>query len=247
MSEIIRLENLTKTYDGYNYVLKGINLVINKGDIAVITGQSGSGKSTLLNIIGLLDSYNDGRYFLDNEIVTLKENKELALLRNKKIGFIFQAYHLIANLTVKENLIIPLLYKEGRMIDLNEFDKTVDDLLERFGLLDLLNKKVGGLSGGEKQRICLCRALMSDPEIILADEPTGNLDGYNKDKIMTVFQNISKELGKTILIVTHDNQFKEISQGDVTKYKILFKQHLKWYRRIEQRLKSIDLPPVSGV
>ncbi len=211
MSEIIRLENLTKTYDGYNYVLKGINLVINKGDIAVITGQSGSGKSTLLNIIGLLDSYNDGRYFLDNEIVTLKENKELALLRNKKIGFIFQAYHLIANLTVKENLIIPLLYKEGRMIDLNEFDKTVDDLLERFGLLDLLNKKVGGLSGGEKQRICLCRALMSDPEIILADEPTGNLDGYNKDKIMTVFQNISKELGKTILIVTHDNQFKEIA------------------------------------
>jgi ABC-type lipoprotein export system ATPase subunit len=191
--------------------LKGVNLVINRGDIAVITGQSGSGKSTLLNILGLLDSHDDGNYYLDGKLIKLKDNKEFASLRNRKIGFVFQAYHLISNLTVKENLIIPLLYRSEKIINQTKFDNDVNNLLAKFELLNLLNQKVGGLSGGEKQRISLCRALIADPEIILADEPTGNLDEINKSKIMMLFQSISKQLKKTIIIVTHDIQFKEIA------------------------------------
>ena len=211
MSEIIKLEKLRKTYDGRNFILKGVDLIIHSGEIVVITGQSGSGKSTLLNIIGLLDSHTDGNYYLDKKIIKLKENRETALLRNEKIGFVFQAYHLISNLTVKENLIIPLLYRKAQTIDLNQFNLNMCNLLGQFDLLDLLDQKVMGLSGGEKQRISLCRALIANPEIILADEPTGNLDEVNKNKIMLLFQNISKKLKKTILIVTHDKQFKEIA------------------------------------
>ena len=190
MSKIIELQKLKKSYNGRNFVLNGVDLVINSGEIAVITGQSGSGKSTLLNVLGLLDSYDEGSYYLDSN---------------------FQSYHLISNLTVKENLMIPLLYRQGRTVNLKKFDDDVRELLQRFDLIDMLDQKVSGMSGGEKQRISLCRALIADPEIILADEPTGNLDEGNKEKIMETFQNIGKQFKKTVLIVTHDNQFKEIA------------------------------------
>lgn len=211
MSKIIELQKLKKSYNGRNFVLNGVDLVINSGEIAVITGQSGSGKSTLLNVLGLLDSYDEGSYYLDSNLVKLKENREFALLRNRKFGFVFQSYHLISNLTVKENLMIPLLYRQGRTVNLKKFDDDVRELLQRFDLIDMLDQKVSGMSGGEKQRISLCRALIADPEIILADEPTGNLDEGNKEKIMETFQNIGKQFKKTVLIVTHDNQFKEIA------------------------------------
>lgn len=211
MNEIIKLINLTKSYDGHTKVLDGINLSINNGEIAVITGQSGSGKSTLLNILGLLDVQTSGEYYLDNMLIDKKSNFNYARIRNRKISFIFQAYHLIPNLTVKDNLIIPLLYRDGLIIDLTDFNEKVDYYLQEFDLKSSENKRVDELSGGEKQRIGLCRALIADPEIILADEPTGNLDNINKIKIMDIFREISKNLKKTIIIVTHDYDFCKIA------------------------------------
>lgn len=199
--EIIKIENLRKTYDKKNYVLDGINLNLFEGDMAVIEGKSGTGKSTLMNIMGLLDDYDDGKLYIDGEYVANKKNKLQKTIRAEKIGFVFQAYHLIEAITVKDNIMLPFLYNNMNVDNavLARYNSLVDDL----GIAGLLEHKVSFLSGGEKQRVAIARALIKDPKIVIADEPTGNLDAENTGIVINTFRKL-KAKGKVIVIVTHD-------------------------------------------
>ena len=195
---VIQLKNIRKTYDKKKYVLNGIDLSLHKGEMVVIEGKSGAGKSTLMNVLGLLDEYNDGEYLLYNKKIKKKDYNKI---RAKKIGFVFQAYHLIESISVRENIMLPFLYNDAEIDD--EVKMEYERFLEKFGLKDLENQKTGDLSGGEKQRVAIVRALIKNPEIIIADEPTGNLDIENTNVVIGAFRELKNE-GKLIIIVTHD-------------------------------------------
>ena len=182
-------------------VLKGINFKINMGDFIAIMGPSGSGKTTLMNIIGLLDTPTKGKYLLDGLDVSTLDDNEMSQLRNKKIGFIFQSFYLIQYLTILENVMLPIYYSKNKP---SKFVKRASNLLEEFGLLTKLKNKPNQLSGGQQQRVAIARALINDPEIILADEPTGQLDSETSKNILDYICRLN-EKGKTIIIVTHDN------------------------------------------
>lgn len=181
-------------------VLKGVDLSISKGEFVCIFGESGSGKSTLLNILGLLDDATIGTYKLDGVDIRKLSKKESAFIRNQKIGFVFQAYHLIPELNALENLVVPLGYAGMRK---KEREKIAYELLTEFGIDDLEKKHVSQMSGGEQQRIAIMRAIINKPQILLADEPTGNLDKENSQTIMNLFERLNKQ-GMTIVMVTHD-------------------------------------------
>lgn len=181
-------------------VLKGVDLSISKGEFVCIFGESGSGKSTLLNILGLLDDTTIGTYKLDGVDIRKLSKKESAFIRNQKIGFVFQAYHLIPELNALENLVVPLGYAGMRK---KEREKIAYELLTEFGIDDLEKKHVSQMSGGEQQRIAIMRAIINKPQILLADEPTGNLDKENSQTIMNLFERLNKQ-GMTIVMVTHD-------------------------------------------
>lgn len=204
MNKIVRLKGISKIYKNDKKILDKINLELLSGEIVVITGPSGCGKSTLLNIVGLIDTPSFGEYYLDNVNVYNLKEKNISQIRNERIGYIFQAYHLITNLSVLENIFIPLLYKKKQQFNIDFYNKKIEDILKMLEIYDLKNEKVENLSGGEKQRVAIARALITDPTIILADEPTGNLDSVNRDKIIEIFEKIRNDLNKTILIVTHD-------------------------------------------
>ncbi|RLI04503.1 macrolide ABC transporter ATP-binding protein [Candidatus Bathyarchaeota archaeon] len=200
----IETDNVTKKYFlGPNVIsaLNGISLKIRKGEFVSIMGPSGSGKSTLLNLLGALDKPTSGKVFIDGVDVSKLDDEGLAKIRNEKIGFVFQAYNLIARSTVKRNMELPALVKgyskEERMRRINE-------LLRIVGLSDKLYRKPRTLSGGEQQRIAIARALINDPDIILADEPTGNVDSKTGHAIMGFFRKLNRERGTTIVVVTHD-------------------------------------------
>ena len=200
----IETDNVTKKYFlGPNVIsaLNGISLKIRKGEFVSIMGPSGSGKSTLLNLLGALDKPTSGKVFIDGVDVSKLDDEGLAKIRNEKIGFVFQAYNLIARSTVKRNMELPALVKgyskEERMRRINE-------LLRVVGLSDKLYRKPRTLSGGEQQRIAIARALINDPDIILADEPTGNVDSKTGHAIMGFFRKLNRERGTTIVVVTHD-------------------------------------------
>lgn len=199
---MIHLKDLNKTYPGAVplHVLKDINLEIRKGELVAIMGASGSGKSTLLNILGILDGYDSGEYILDGiPIRDLSENRA-AELRNSKIGFVFQSFNLIGYKTALENVALPLYYKgEGR----RKRTAMAMEQLERLGLADRAHHLPGELSGGQKQRVAIARALVTNPAIILADEPTGALDSHTSKEVMEVFRQLNAE-GMTTVIVTHD-------------------------------------------
>lgn len=200
---MIELKNVSKTYTLKNekiYALKGINLKINKGEFVSIIGPSGSGKSTLMNIIGCLDTPSTGEYFLDNRNVTKLNDDKLSEIRNNKIGFIFQNFNLIPKLTAFENVELPLIY---RGIDNEERLQKIIDSVEMVGLLDRINYRPNELSGGQQQRIAIARALVGEPDIILADEPTGNLDSKAGESIMNILAHINNA-GKTVVLITHD-------------------------------------------
>ncbi len=202
MSEkIISLKDIRKTYDGKKYVLDRLDLSIERGELAVITGKSGSGKSTLMNIIGLLDTFDEGNYTFEGEAIDLKR-KNYSHLRGGKIGFIFQSYYLIESLSVSDNILMPLLYSDKKRIEKSTIDK-MNTCLEEYGLYDYRNKKTALLSGGEKQRVAVARALIKDPDLIIADEPTGNLDHENGSLIKKSLVK-QTELGKSVIIVTHN-------------------------------------------
>ena len=197
---IVDIKKLTKTFsDGSKklHVLKDINLQIDKGSIITIKGPSGSGKSTLLSIIGTLDNADSGELLING--ISIQENTNIDKLRNKSIGFVFQFHNLISELTLEENVSLP------KMIAKEQWDKDeLIDLFEYFDLKDRMNSFPNDLSGGEKQRVAVMRAVINNPSIIIADEPTGNLDKENALKMMSLFQKLNTEKKLTIIIATHD-------------------------------------------
>ena len=206
---MIQIENLHKSYKvGHDslHVLKGINLHVKEGEFISIMGSSGSGKSTFLNIIGLLDSHDEGTYKLNNEVIKNLNEKKAALLRNHFIGFIFQSFNLISYKTAIENVALPLYYKGG--YNKKEREKIALEYLDKVGLKPWATHLPNELSGGQKQRVAIARALVTQPKIILADEPTGALDSVTTQTTMELLKNINKE-GMTVVIITHEEDVAE--------------------------------------
>jgi putative ABC transport system ATP-binding protein len=181
-------------------VLKGINLEIDKGEFIAVTGPSGSGKTTLMNIVGLLDTPSSGQYFLNGEDVSGLNDDELSRIRNRTVGFVFQSFHLIPHANVLENVLLPAYYGNENM---KTVEKRAIELLERVGLGDKRKNRPNQLSGGQQQRVAIARALIADPQIILADEPTGQLDSETSTSIMELITELNNS-GKNIIVVTHD-------------------------------------------
>ena len=214
---IITVDNINKTYKNGSLelqVLKNISFKVDKGEFLAIMGSSGSGKSTMMNILGCLDNQYEGRYILDGIDISKSTENELSEIRNKKIGFIFQSFNLLPRLTALENVELPLVYSS---IPKEERHKRANELLEMVGLKDRTHHRPNELSGGQRQRVAIARALVNNPSIILADEPTGNLDSKSEAEIIEILQKLNK-MGKTIVIVTH-----EPSIGEIAERKIVFK------------------------
>lgn len=199
---IISLNDVNKTYPGAVplHVLKGINLGIEKGELVSIMGASGSGKSTLLNILGILDNYDTGEYRLDGLLIKDLSENHAAELRNKMIGFVFQSFNLISYKNALENVALPLFYQG---VSRKKRNRLAMEQLERMGLADRAHHLPGELSGGQKQRVAIARSLITNPTIILADEPTGALDSKTSKEVMEVFRQLNRD-GMTVVIVTHD-------------------------------------------
>ena len=208
---MIEIKNLNKSYNNH-IVLNNISMKIDKGDFISIVGPSGAGKTTLLNILGTIDSFDKNEktsLLFEKTDLTKLNDKELSSFRNKKIGFIFQFHQLLPELTARENILLP------SMIGKFDSGKSNDNLNKLSSILDInkiLDKKPEFLSGGEKQRVAVARALINNPSLLLADEPTGNLDSDNANKIQELFKKINKELGVTIVLVTHNKKFSKIAR-----------------------------------
>ena len=203
MNKIIELKKVEKYYQmGENLVkaVDGLNIAIEKGDFVAIMGPSGSGKSTTMNLVGSLDLATRGDIYLDGLDIEHLEESELAQIRGRKIGFIFQSFNLIPNLTAKENVMLPMLFQDA---DKEERERKAKELLKLVDLEDRMDHYPGQLSGGQQQRVAIARSLANDPEVILADEPTGNLDTKTGEMVMSFLEELNKK-GKTIIMVTHD-------------------------------------------
>jgi putative ABC transport system ATP-binding protein len=211
---MITLKNLHKSYvTGQNslHVLKGISLEIEKGEMVSIMGPSGSGKSTLLNVVGILDNYDDGEYYLDGMLIRDLNETRAARLRNRMIGFVFQSFNLISFKNAMENVALPLYYQG---VSRKKRNTIAMEYLDRMGLKDWWTHLPSELSGGQKQRIAIARALISKPKIILADEPTGALDSATSMEVMDILQEINNT-GITIIIVTHERDIAERTQRSI--------------------------------
>lgn len=209
MSKVIRLEQLSKSYHTKTEkleVLKKISIAFEEGKFYAITGHSGSGKSTLINILGLIDQFDDGFYYLYGKNVKDLTDKEMSQLRMKNIGFVFQEFYLNTTLKAYENVIVPMLI--NKQILKSERKKRAVKLLEMVGLKDRIEHFPKELSGGEQQRVAIARALANNPSIIIADEPTGNLDEKNEEQIFELLQKIAKE-GKCVIVVSHSKEIKK--------------------------------------
>ena len=216
--KILELKNVSKTYKTKAeeiHVLKNINLTFNSGDFVSIQGKSGSGKTSLLNILGLLDVPTSGDVFIDEKKVNMKDEKLKNILRNRKIGFVFQFHYLLNEFTALENVMMPALVNKSMTKD--KAKKRAKELLKMVDLGHRINHKPNELSGGEKQRVAIARAMINNPEMILADEPTGNLDTETSNVINELFKKISKEENQAIIIVTHS---LELANMATYKYKI---------------------------
>jgi putative ABC transport system ATP-binding protein len=212
---IIEADALVKTYRKENVtipVLQGIDLRICEGEFLGIMGASGSGKSTLLNIIGCLDKPTSGSYRLQGVDVLQSSDDQLSRLRSRYLGFVFQTFNLIANLTVAENVELPFLYQS---VDPSTISERVERAVSQVGLNGRMNHRPAELSGGEMQRVAVARALAIEPKLILADEPTGNLDSHNSNEIMQLFKKLHDQ-GRTIILVTHDRQVASYADAWVT-------------------------------
>jgi putative ABC transport system ATP-binding protein len=208
MPEIIRLEKVSKNYVMGKVVipaLKNINLSINKNEYVALMGPSGSGKSTLMNILGCLDTLSTGRYLLNSHDVSHMTDNDLATIRNKEIGFVFQTFNLMPRMSAIENVALPLVYAGKKK---TEREETAGKLLQSVGLGDRIHHKPNELSGGQKQRVAIARALANNPSIILADEPTGNLDSKISEEIMEIFGKIHQQ-GNTVILVTHEEHISQ--------------------------------------
>jgi putative ABC transport system ATP-binding protein len=207
---MIKLNGINKIYrigDIEVHALNDINLEINEGELIAVMGTSGSGKSTLMNILGCLDTPDYGEYFFENENIAEYSDRELAHFRNRKIGFVFQSFNLLPNYSLYKNIEVPMIYAG---ISGKERESRISRALEAVGLTDRAKHKPTEISGGQKQRTAIARALVNDPPIILADEPTGNLDSKTEDEILEIFKNLN-HAGKTIVLVTHDQHVADIA------------------------------------
>lgn len=202
MDSVIEIQNLHKTYcmgDLEVNALRGVSVQVQRGEMVSIMGPSGSGKSTLMNIIGCLDTPSEGKYFLDGVEVGQLDDDQLAKIRNKKIGFVFQSFNLLRRTTALDNVELPMIY--GHVSNRRQRAQAA---LEQVGLGDRVHHRPNELSGGQQQRVAIARALVNDPAIILADEPTGNLDSKSGEEIMSLFDHLNKEQSLTVVLVTHD-------------------------------------------
>jgi putative ABC transport system ATP-binding protein len=212
---IIQIKGINKYYiNGENklHALKDINLGIKKGEFVAIMGSSGSGKSTMMNILGCLDKEFDGEYILDGISVGEVKEDNLCKIRNSKIGFVFQSFNLLPKLTTQENVELPLVYAG---VHKDEREKRALEVLKKVGLEKRVKHKPNELSGGQRQRVAIARALINNPAIILADEPTGNLDSVSEDEIMKLFQELNEQ-GKTIVVVSHEPEIAKYCKRIVT-------------------------------
>lgn len=203
MGALVRIENLKKIYNpGENEVraLDGVSLEIDRGELVAIVGHSGSGKSTLMNMLGCLDTPTSGTYYLDGQDVSKMTDNQLSVIRNEQIGFIFQGFNLIANLDALENVELPLIY---RGVDRKTRREVSKEALALVGLQGRLHHKPAEMSGGQQQRVAVARAIAAKPPIILADEPTGNLDSASTEEIMNILKELNRQ-GRTVIIITHD-------------------------------------------
>ena len=214
MDNIIKLQNVYKIYhmgDSEVHALDGIDFAVNRGEFVSVIGRSGSGKSTLMNILGCLDVPTSGKMLLDGKDVSAASDKYLSKIRNRKIGFVFQSFNLIPNLTALENVELPLMYRkvpkgERRTLALNS--------LQSVGLFERRFHKPSEMSGGQMQRVAIARALAAKPQIILADEPTGNLDSKSGGEIMDIFLELNEQ-GRTVILITHDNKIADLATKKV--------------------------------
>jgi putative ABC transport system ATP-binding protein len=216
MIEVIKMENVSKIYaNGPTEVraLDNVSLTIGKGEFVAIMGASGSGKSTLMNLIGCLDRATEGEYFLEGIDIKEKEDDELSYVRNQKIGFVFQSFNLVARTSALKNVELPMIYAKIGRQDRNERAKL---LLENVGLADRGHHVPSELSGGQKQRVAIARALANNPAIILADEPTGNLDSKSSMEIMEIFERLNRENGTTVIVVTHETDIASFASRVIT-------------------------------
>ena len=205
---IIKMEGVSKVYDSSDVktiALQNINLVVKRGDFIAITGRSGSGKSTLMHLIGLLDFPTTGTYFLNGVDTSKFSEDELAGQRNKEVGFVFQSFNLLPRASSVENVVLPAIY--AGLEEKERIDRAVQ-LLTELGLENELNKKPSQMSGGQQQRVAIARALMNNPELILADEPTGNLDTRSGEDVMKTLKGLNRE-GKTIVLITHEHDIAD--------------------------------------
>jgi lipoprotein-releasing system ATP-binding protein len=210
-------KNIHKSYvqqDNVLYVLKNVDLSIESGEVVSIVGPSGAGKSTLLHILGGLDVPNEGQVVLDGEDVYKLNDSKRAQLRNHKVGFVFQFYHLLPEFTALENVVLPALVKEDQK-KVKHFEAKAVSLLEQVGLGKRLSHKPYQLSGGEQQRVAIARALMNNPQIVFCDEPTGNLDSANGTQIINVLIELNRKQKQTFVIVTHDEQISKLSHRTI--------------------------------
>lgn len=208
---MIKLEGITKSF-GTLQVLKGIDLEINKGEIVSIVGPSGAGKTTLLQIMGTLDKPDKGYIFFDGIEISRMKEKELSAFRNKHIGFVFQFHQLLPEFTALENVMIPAFIAGTST---NAANKRAKEIMEFMGLADRISHKPNELSGGEKQRVAVARALINNPAVILADEPSGSLDTHNKEELHQLFFNLRDRMKQTFVIVTHDENLATITDRTI--------------------------------
>jgi putative ABC transport system ATP-binding protein len=209
---VISVRDLVKTYTVGEVVvraLRGADLDVDAGEFVAVTGPSGSGKSTLMHILGCLDRPTSGRYLLDGKDVSRMSKDELAVVRNKKIGFVFQGFNLLSRTTALDNVELPLLYNGGGKLKTAQRHKRAMDALTAVGLADRSHHYSNQLSGGQQQRVAIARSLINEPSIILADEPTGNLDTRTSIEVMGIFQRLNKERGITVILITHEADIAE--------------------------------------
>jgi ABC-type lipoprotein export system ATPase subunit len=215
--QFITLDNLYKTYHLGEMdvpVLKGITMNVARGELVGLMGASGSGKSTLMNILGCLDRPTSGRYWFDGQEVSGLTRDGRALLRNRKIGFVFQSFNLLARTSALDNVLMPLTYADASVSD-REARRRAKELLDRVGLGERLHHEPSQLSGGQQQRVAIARALINQPPVLFADEPTGNLDSQTSEEVLRMFQRLNSEEGITIILVTHDPEVAQHAQRTI--------------------------------
>lgn len=215
-SPLIQIKHLNKYYqmgDQSLHVLKNVDLTIYTNDFVSIMGPSGSGKSTLINVLGFLDNDFEGDYLFEGKPLEHRTDQQISALRNKRVGFVFQDFNLITNMTVEENVRLPLLYSG---LSARQTKGRVKEALEKVGLADKLKQKPSELSGGQKQRVAIARALINQPQFIIADEPTGALDTKTSAAIMAILTNLHQEQGVTIIMVTHDPRIRQFASRHIT-------------------------------